>query len=201
MLPSFSAHWIVFVMMEVTMSSLDVTEKEHWKGRIGKKLDGKIEAVTAADPGFIERLTNQARQRALRSLGLAEMQAELNQIATQRNDLDRRQCETQRAMLAVLWRVPVEEIDEDLGSSLHADVTRALNRRQAVHEEELLAEHALGKEILRLRREKSNLGVTVWLATSSQQLRDLWQRVVTLLGEEPTTLEKEALALGTEKAE
>lgn len=182
------------------MSSI-VMEKEFWKERIGKKIDGKIEALTAADPGFMECLATQARQRALYSLGLAEMQAELDRIATQRKDLDRRQRQVQQAMLAVVWRMPVEEIDEDLGSSLHAEVTRALTRRQAVHEEELLAEHARGKEILRLRREKTNLRVTVWLATSSQPFKDLWERVVTLFGEEQTTMEKETLALGSEKAD
>ena len=58
------------------------------------------------------------------------------------------------------------------------------------------AEDALGQEILRLRREKENLLDTIWLATSPHQIRQLWQKVVELLGDEQTILQKEALAIG-----
>jgi hypothetical protein len=178
------------------MPSLTVTEKEHWKERIAKKIDKKIEVIAAADPGLLERLAGQARQRALRSLGLAEMQAELDALATQEKELERRQRRAHRAMLAVVRRVPIEEVEEFHYSAQHREVGLAIDKRQAVHEEELLAEDERGKEILRLRREKDNLLDTVWLATSSQQIKDLWQKVVELLGDEQTHLEKEALALG-----
>jgi hypothetical protein len=48
---------------------------------------------------------------------------------------------------------------------------------------------------LRLRSEKDNLLDVVWLATSPVQVRQLWSRVGELLGEKPTDLEKEALAI------
>ena len=50
----------------------------------------------------------------------------------------------------------------------------------------------------RLRQERDNLLDTIWLATSSQQIKDLWKKVVVLLGDEQTHLEKEALAIGVE---
>ena len=52
------------------MPTLTVTEKEHWKGRIARRIDKKIEALTASDPNFFDRIDRQARQRALESLGL-----------------------------------------------------------------------------------------------------------------------------------
>ena len=70
-----------------------------------------------------------------------------------------------------------------------------IERRQTVHEDELLAEDARGQEILRLRQEKENLLDTVWLATSGQQIKELWKKVADLLSEEQTPLQKEALAI------
>jgi hypothetical protein len=74
-------------------------------------------------------------------------------------------------------------------------VSNAITKRQAVHEDELLAEDQLGQRVLRLRSAKENLLDVVWLATSSSQVRQLWTRVGVLLGEEPTELEREALSI------
>ena len=35
----------------------------------------------------------------------------------------------------------------------------------------------------------------VWLIASSAQIKTLWSKVAALLGDEPTTLEREALAI------
>jgi hypothetical protein len=75
-------------------------------------------------------------------------------------------------------------------------VARALRRRQAAHEEELLAEDELGREILSLRREQEALRDTVWLAACPAAVQALWQRACALLGHEPTPLQRQALALG-----
>ena len=181
------------------MPTLTVTEKEHWKERIGHRLDKKIEVLCASDPNLMDRIQEQARQRAVASLGLADMQSELDAIDQQKQDLEKREGQAHRAMLAAVRHVPVEEVD-DYYSHQHHEVRNAIQRRQTVHEEELLAEDPLGQEILRLRHEKENLLDTIWLATSPNQIRQLWQKVVELLGEEQTALQKEALAIGTTEA-
>ena len=61
--------------------------------------------------------------------------------------------------------------------------------------DELLAESDRGQQILRLREEKENLLDTVWLATSSTQVRELWAKVTELIGVKPTKLESDALAI------
>src|SRR4051794_24936524 len=151
-----------------------------WKERIARKIDSKIEAIAAGDPGLLDRVQEQARRRALQSLGLAEMQAELEAVAAQKKELERRERRAQRAMLAAVRRVPVEEVSETFCGGHHPDISKAIQRRQAVHEEELLAEHEQGREVLRLRREKDNLLDTIWLATSAQQVKALWQKVIEL---------------------
>jgi hypothetical protein len=176
--------------------SLTVTEKEHWKERIGRRLDKKIESLVANDPGFLERIREQARQRALQSLGLAAMQTELDTIAAQKEDLEAREQAAHQAMLATVRHLPLAAVRDSHFGSRHQEVAQAIPKRQAVHEEELLAEETVGQEILRLRQEKENLLDTIWLATSPQQIRQLWQKVVELLGEDQTPLQKEALAIG-----
>lgn len=182
------------------MPSLTVAEKNHWKDRIAKRIDKKIEAILASEPNLMDRVQEQARQRAVQSLGLADMQAELDALTRQQEELERKEHHLHRAMLAVVRRCPVDHVDEHYCHSQPHDVSQAIQRRLAVHEDELLAEDEVGRAILRLRHEKDNLLDTVWLATSNQQIRELWQKVVTMLGEEQTPLQREALAISAAEA-
>jgi len=175
--------------------ALTVTEKEHWKERITRRIDKKIEAIHAEEPNFQDRIDRDARQRALESLGLAEMQTERDDIRKQKESLDKRDKQLRRQMLAHVRGVPVDDIDDFHSYSRDTEVSDAIKRRQAVHEEELLAESDRGKQVLRLREEKENLLDTVWLATSSSQVKELWGKVTELLGSQPTRLESDALAI------
>ena len=67
--------------------------------------------------------------------------------------------------------------------------------RQAVHEETLLREHDLGRQITQLRLEKENLLDTVFLATSPTQIRSLWGQVSDLLGDELSQLQRAAMQI------
>jgi len=60
--------------------SLTVSEKNHWKERIARRIDKKVETLLAAEPNLMDRIHHDARQRALQSLGLADWQAELDGI-------------------------------------------------------------------------------------------------------------------------
>jgi hypothetical protein len=177
------------------MPGLTVTEKEHWKDRIGKRIDKKIEAITAEEPNLLDRIHRDARERALASLGLAEMQRELDTIAQQRTTQEKRERQIQRAMLAHVRGVPVEDIDEHFRYQYDREVENAVKRRQAVHEDELLNESDVGRRIMNLRVEKENLLDTVWLATSPKQVKELWSKVALLLGDDQTQLQREALAI------
>jgi hypothetical protein len=175
--------------------ALTVAEKTHWRDRIQIRIDRRIEAITAADPGFLERVRQEARGRALESLGLAGLQEELDRIASQRADLDRRDAQVRKEMLARVRGVPADELDGYSRVHDHPEIRAAIEKRRAVHEEELLAGHDLGRQVLRLRAERENLLDSIWLATSSSQIRTFWQKVGELLGEEPTPLEREALSI------
>ena len=176
------------------MSGLTVTEKEHWKKRIARRIDKWIEAITAGDPNFFERLERNARQRALDSLGLAEYQAELDEIEQQSKALEKREKQLHKKMLAKVRGIGTDDLD-DYAYRYDSEVDRAIKRRKAVHKDELLAETELGQQVLRLRQEKDELQDVVWLATSPKQVKALWEKVAELLGDEQTQLQKDALAI------
>jgi hypothetical protein len=98
-------------------------------------------------------------------------------------------------MLASVRGVSVDDLDCYTRVHDHPEIKAAITKRQAVHEDELLAGHELGRQVLKLRAERENLLDVIWLATSPGQVRQLWTRVAELLGEEPTHLEREALSI------
>jgi hypothetical protein len=177
------------------MANLTVAEKTHWRDRIQARIDRRIEAITAGEPGLIERIKQEARVRALESLALAEFQEELDRIVAQRAELDRRDTQIRKEMLARVRGVSADDLDCYARVHDHPEIRAAIIRRQTLHEDELLAGHELGRQVLKLRAEKENLLDVIWLATSSSQVRQLWTKVAELLGEEPTHLEREALSI------
>ena len=176
------------------MPGLTVTEKEHWKDRISRRIDKRIEAIEAADPNLKDRIGREAREKALASLGLAELQREADDVERQKKALERRGKEVEKAMFARVRGVPIASI-EGSNYGYHAEIENAIRRRQNVHEDGLLAECEPGQRILALRKERDELLDTVWLATSGKDIRVLWQKVGELLGDQMTTLQGEALTI------
>ena len=92
--------------------SLTVSEKNHWKERISRRIDKKIETLLAAEPNLMDRIHRDARQRALQSLGLADWQAELDNIEHQKQTLEKRSQQVLKSMLAHVRGVPVEDLED-----------------------------------------------------------------------------------------
>ena len=180
---------------------LTVTEKEHWKNRITKRIDKKIESIYAEDPNLKERIEREARERALASLKLTDLQQRLDEIELAKEELVKEQKRLHKAQLATVRGVAVEDLDEDgvsryhHGYGGHNEVDGAIERRQAVHADELMVQDERGRIILNLREEKDNLLDTIWLATSPRDVKQLWSKVAELLATEQTQLEREALAI------
>jgi hypothetical protein len=179
------------------MPGLSVSEKNHWKERLSKRIDKRIEAIAAEDPNLLERVKRDAHDRAMQSLNLADLQAEIDRLEREEEDLGKRQRILNRTMLARVRGVPLDTIEElsIYSSNQHHEVQVAITRRQAVHEDELLTESETGRRILNLRAEKDGLLDSVWLASSPKQIKDLWSKVADLLGDEPTQLQRDAMAI------
>jgi hypothetical protein len=183
------------------MPGLTVTEKSHWRDRIAARIAKGVERVKARHPALFDRIAREAHAQALATLGLADSHAELEAIKAEGAVLDRRKKQAQRSMVATLRSLPIDEVADSFhvryGSELGLpnEVAEAITRRQSAHQEQMLADDPIGREIAKLEAEKDNLLDTIWLATSPSQIKQLWTRVGELLGDEPTTLEREALAI------
>ncbi len=68
---------------------LTVAEKEHWKSRIAKRIDHRIETLVAKqDPTFLQRVEQEARQTAYQSLGIDAQRRELEELQKQRDQIE-----------------------------------------------------------------------------------------------------------------
>ena len=187
------------------MPGLTVTEKQHWRDAIDRRIARRVEALKSLHPALFDRAKRAAHAEALQSLGLAESYAELEAVQAEEAALARRKKRAQRAMLASLRGVPIEEVADGFsvryGSELPLpqEAAEALGKRQAAHQEQLLGDDPVGREIARLEAERERLLDIVWLACSPAEIRTLWSKVAALLGDEPTALEREALAIAPEE--
>jgi hypothetical protein len=183
------------------MPELRISEKNHWRDRIAARIGKAIERIKAQHPALFDRVKRQAHAQSLESLGLTDAYAELEAIKAEQAALTRREKRAQRAMLAALRGVPIEEVADGyqmkygIELPLPSEAAEAITRRQAAHSEQLLADDPVWQQITRLEAEREGLLDTIWLATSPSQIRALWSKVTELLGDEPTPLEREALAI------
>ena len=176
------------------MPGLTVAEKNHWKDRLAKRIDRRIETIAAEEPNLLDRVKREARERAMQSLNLAELQADVDAIEKEEETFGERKSLLQRTMLARVRRVPLETIDQHhFPSHYNNEVENAVKVRQTIHEDELLAACDIGRRILALRCERESLLDVIWLSTSPVQVREVWSKVSDLLGDEQTQLQRDAL--------
>ncbi len=178
--------------------SLTVAERTHWKERIARRIDHSLEPLVARqEPTLLQRVTEQAREKAYESLGIDAHQREIEAIRKQKEEIERRERRLRAEQRAVLNGTKVEDELERggyYGRSNH-EVGQAVTARARALEADILSESDLGKRVLSLRSEKDNLLDTVWLATSCSQIKELWEQVNVLLAAKPTALEEKALRI------
>ena len=147
------------------MPGLTVTEKKHWRDRIAARIEKAVERIRARHPALFDRVAREAHAQALASLGLAEAYAELEAIKAEEATLARRKKQAQTAD----GRDPAgrrrstrstDTFHVRYGSELALphEVAEAIARRQAAHQEQLLADDPVGREIARLEAEKDPAG-------------------------------------------
>lgn len=177
--------------------ALTVTEREHWKERIARRIDKAIASVVSqADANLLDRVSREAKAQAAKSLGLDDLMkrrtSAVNEIARLQGERDG----LHREMEAVVRGLNVNDVGKaSYYGSLPCVVDDAIRSRAVAFEETLLAKDEYGRKILELRREKESLLDTVWLATSGKQIRELWEQVREYLAEKPTALESKAITI------
>ena len=172
------------------MTRLTVTEKEHWKSRIERRIDKSLDALTAQEPNLLISIKANAEEATYQSLGISKYKNRIDEIKAKVETLSDEKQELEKGMQHQVvgmtsandWRAE-RKMDD------------AIRRQQQIHEEKLLSESKIGQQILALRYEKEALLDTVWLATSSSQIKELWAQVTNLLGDELTSFQQKAVAI------
>lgn len=153
----------------------------------------------------MDRTQHEARKRAYASLGIADLEQERKEVVKQKEACDERETEIEREMLARIQGVPADRVDENTGpyyyDSFERRIERALEKREEVHRDELLAESETGRKILELQEEKANVLDAVWISSSPKEIRRLWDKVTAYLGEANSRLVQEALAIEPETSQ
>lgn len=168
--------------------AITLPEKNHWKSRIEQKIDERIETIRRGDPELFQSIKNRARSVALNNLGIEAKFTRLTELEATQSRISQEIHELERAIYA-----------KAVGTGLYTyraeeEVNKALDAHAGDVEAELLGQHEPGREILRLRAEKNNFLDTLWLATSPQHVRTMWEGLVRLLGEEATAIQKDILS-------
>jgi hypothetical protein len=184
--------------------SLTVSDRTHWRDRIARRIDQRIESMVAkGDPLLLQHVAEQARRRAYESLGIGAQQEEMAKLQEQKAEIEKRERRLQAEQRSAINGTP---IDAELQRGSYygrsdPEIETAVTSRAKALEADILAESELGRQVLSLRAEKENLLDTVWLATSSSQIKELWTQVNALLEAAPTVLEEKALLIPPVEAE
>jgi hypothetical protein len=172
--------------------ALTVSEKQHWKERIARKISQAVEALLEkTNPNYLKEVAAAARKEAPTRLGVVEVMNHLKHLALEEKRIKAEEEDTVMQLLAIIRGVELKSVVMHFG--WRDELDRAIRKTQQTLETELLATDPLGRQILKLRREEEELLDTVWLATSPQQIRSLWQSVAELLAGEVTPLQQSAL--------
>jgi hypothetical protein len=173
---------------------LTVTEKEHWKDRIRKRIDAKVEQLLAEHPEFLPRITAKARVAADKSLNIAGLRRKIKKLQEKQAVLAEQIKTAQTQLVCRVTGITEAKYRRD---SYHYDreLETAYGRRLDSHKAMLMAKAPLGRQILGLQQEAEEILDTVWLATSPVQVKALWEQVLKLLNEKPTKLQAKAMAL------
>ena len=148
-------------------------EKAHWRDRIAARIDHRIETLVAKnDPTLLSRVAEEARDRAYKSLKIDAQRRELEQIKKQTEQMRKREQRLEAEQRAIIKGTTVEEELDESGYYSNHVVENAVSDRAKALEADILGQSDLGKQVLALRAEKDNLLDTVWLATSSSQIKD-----------------------------
>ena len=159
------------------MPGLTVSEKQHWKDRIAARIARRVEAIKAEHPALFDRVRREAHGQALGSLGLSGPYAELEAVQAEEAALARRKKKrsgpcSRRSRASRSTRSPTRSASAT-GPNCHyrVEAAEAVGKRQAAHQERLLADDPVGREVAGLEAERDGLLDTIWLATSPAEVR------------------------------
>lgn len=174
------------------MTRLTVTEKDHWKSRIEARTDRAIEHLKASDLKLVVQLNTDVEYEAHKAMGTDALFKEHCDIKHQIKALESQLKSVERSIHRHAAGSGCSKPDSD--HDLSYKFNQMLERHKKLASGAILSRSPTGRAILRLQEEKEAILDTVWLATSSKQIRDLWSKVADVLQDDCTDLQKQILS-------
>lgn len=179
------------------MSRITVTEREHWQKRISRKIDKAIAALWDQDFKLGSKLRAKARKVVEERFGRQAFEEHENLLKAQ-EAIVAQVNDSARSLLKILGHEDVSKLGNyRLLGNLAEWIQKAVDREYRT----ALKEVPIGRQIIDLEREKEELHDTVWLATSSLQVKELWKRFSSVLEDQPTRMQLEAIEIPLEQDE
>lgn len=176
---------------------LTVAEKEHWRERIASRLQKKIDRLYDSDPQLTSQMAELPKRRALKSLGLASFLDEIKKRKSDIEDLEREIESLQKDAVEQLTGDRPDHIYCGYGRTdlLPTDCDSSISKRVEVERVKMLESSEVGRQVLAIQEEQENLLDTVWLATSPKQIKELWDKLSSVVDEPLTPLQKQAQSI------
>lgn len=175
--------------------ALTVKEKEEWKAMIEKRIDAKIERLWASQPTLKDAVERESFQSAADSLGVAAALRALDEMVEQNKQLEKAIEKQRKVILTQLG-----EDEESFNYNRASQIRTLIKRRQVITREEELAKHEVGRKVQGLEAEKQDLTETVWLATGTSQIKELWTKLLARLEDTATPLQENAMAIAPDNS-
>jgi len=170
--------------------ALSVAEKMELVKMIEARVDKQIENLRADHKAEIEAMSKKAYPLALGKLGVVADVKQLIALEAQIEELTKRANKIEKRVFAFL-----NPGDEGYRHNTRGQITESIEETQKRLVDALIAKTAWGKEIERLQAERVGVKTALLLATSNKQVKDLWVRVTSIIGDagSNTDLTTEAL--------
>jgi hypothetical protein len=184
------------------MGQLTITEKEHWRTRIAKKIETAIEQlIETTEPGYLDRMRATAENHVCEQFGIAELKVKrdacLERIEKLNEETSRLEGECHELLETMLHKLSGKQGGPKKYGVYRADseFTRLMGEEQKKVSAQLMAEDELGRRILELQHEEEEMLDTIWLATTSKQLQSLWITLTDVLNQPLTSFQRELLRI------
>jgi len=159
---------------------ITVTEKQELRDIINTRVEKRITQIEHENVAGLEAMAEMAREQAIKDLELVEY--------VQRNDDLTATQERLKKAQEKLQKDTAEKLELKDNWRREEQIEDRIEKATGVVKGKMMADNDVGKEILRLQAEQEHMLETVWVATSSAQVKELFMKVNSVLNESPTGL-------------
>lgn len=163
---------------------ITVTEKQELRDIINGRVEKKIQQLKMANETDFSKMEAEARKVAIHELGIGDyaqrhedIEVAISRLNKEKDKLEKEACE--KLGVKSDWH-------------RHDYIEERIKSGQEIVVDRMMKGHPVGLKILTLKKEQDRLLETVWIATSTAQVKELFERVNEILDEGSTPLGEKA---------